>query len=392
MIYLIIFIIILSFSILIDFIGLKNSLDIPWYFLFFVLFLLMAFSYKLGGDTFNYLRDFEEFPTISELSFADIFEFKYSPFWVILVSTIKSIFNDFIALQILRSFFINAVVFWFANRFCKYRFTFVLFYYFYFYLYFNTEIQRESISICFFLLSIPYFLSSNWKKYYAIAAIALMFHYSSVIIFIFPFLKNLTFNIRNLLIVSISLFMIPKVVLLFFPPIFQELYDIYTSYQSNVYGYIYTFLCFIAFPSILLIIQRYFISDEYQFKDFTIIFYLFSIYAFFSPSISLRFFNYIIPVSIIFFINLLFELYQSKKASIIFLFFIIPSVLGYKLSEYIADTSSTQQGTRYYTIWYPYTHIFGINSKSQMQVIQKREDWIESHFTNMSDELKDLLF
>ena len=392
MIYLVLIFLFLLFSVLFDYKNLQLPSNLFWGGSFLILVFLMSFRYKLGGDTFNYMRDFASFPYFSELTIESFSGLKYAPLWIISFSFLKSIVNSFVFFQFVHAVFINGVIFWFINKYSRYRFSCVLFYFLYYYLYFNTEILRESVAICLFLLAVPSFLNNNWKRYYLIAVIAVLFHYSASILLLFPLLKNLRTNWLYYVISIIVLYVLSQIVLSFLPPIFSEIYNLYVVFEPNLGGYIYTTFCFILFPAAVLYIQRTYIDPKYIFHSFVFVFFLISVYTYFSPSIALRFFNYLIPLASIVFINLFGDLFEKKIAASLLMALFIPLILLFKSQEYFKDTSGVMVGTKFHLRWYPYTHVFAIDNKKQFEVVEKREKWVDLFFNNLVDDVKELSF
>ncbi len=378
-------------SILLDFYKLKVSKKWIWIFNLILFVSLVGFRYKLGGDTFNYMRDFEDSPYINNLSSDDLFGKKYSPLWIFFFSLIKSIWNDFVFFQLIHALFVNCIVFWFIGKYAKYVFTCILFYFFFFYLYFNTEILRESISICIFLLSVPSFIKKNWIKYFLIILLSILFHYSALVLLIFPLFRNMKIGVLNLLLIITSLYIIPEIVLQFLPPVIKLYYDEYVMYGLNIYGYLTNAFYFLLFPLLVLKLQRLVSNGDKDFDVFITIFFVITIYSFLAPSISMRFYNYLIPISTIYFIDLVGRLVDRKMASSMFLIVLLPSVFFYQTGKYFADRSDVIPNTRFYIIWHPYTSVFTKDLASQKNAINLREKWVDAHFVNLVEDLKELL-
>ena len=353
---------------------------------------MMALRYKLGGDTFNYMSDFKSFPYFGQLTFDSFAGLKYAPLWIVLFSLTKSLFGSFVYFQFVHAIFVNGIIFWFIQKYSRYKFASLALYFIYFYLYFNTEILRESISICLFLLAVPSFLEHKWKKYYALVIVAFLFHYSAIILFLFPLLKNLKTRVVYYLLALLLLYFVSLLVLSFLPPIFAELYKTYVVFEPNLGGYLYTTICFILFPALLLFIQKKYLAEDFVFNSLVFIFFLISVYTYLSPSIALRFFNYLIPITTIVFINFIGDLLVKRMAITSAVLFFIPCLLFFKSQEYLQDTSSIVPGTRFYFRWYPYTHVFGLESKAQFDVIEQRERWVDTYFNNLVDDVKELSY
>jgi len=391
MIYLIFLFFLVASAYLFDFVNLKVNQNIFWYLSFLMMFLLVSFRYKLGGDTFNYMRDFASFPTVSKLN-ADFFlGVKYSPLWIVFFSTLKTLYPSFIFLQIIHAILINCVIFWFFNKYSRYRFSCILFYFLYFYFYFNTEILRESIAVCLFLLSVPFYLKKDWRVYYTLSIVAILFHYSALVLLLFP-IFTLKINVIRIYILIFSVILIiPSLFIGFLPLPIQLYYEEYILYKSNFNGYLYILCCFIIFPYFLLKLNKRYDNSGFHLISFVPVFFLFSLYSFVSPSISLRFFNYLIPLSSVFVIDLIFNLLQEKSKKIFVLPFIVLLISAYKGNDYYADTSDVLPNSRFYIRWHPYTSIFTKQKKWQIDIIDKREKWVDMHYETLVDDLKDLV-
>jgi hypothetical protein len=391
MIYLIFLFFLVASAYLFDFVNLKVNHNVFWYLSFLMMFLLVSFRYKLGGDTFNYMRDFESFPTISKLN-ADFFlGAKYSPLWIVFFSTIKSLSPSFIFLQIIHAILINSVIFWFFNKYSKFRFSCILFYLLYFYFYFNTEILRESIAVCLFLLSVPFYLKKDWRVYFTLSIVAVLFHYSALVLLLFPIFTLKINVIRIYIQIFSAILIIPPLFIGLLPLPIQLYYEEYILYKPNYNGYLYILICFLIFPFFLWKLKNQLNQGGFDFKPFVPIFFLFSFYSFISPSVALRFYNYLIPITTLFVIELIADLMYRKLAKTFYLILFVPLILTYKAKDYFANTSNVLPNTRFSIIWYPYTSIFSKNQKWQINAIDKREKWVDAHFENLVDEFKDLV-
>ena len=139
-----------------------------YYFILLLMVLVSGFSYRLGADGPSYYHGYERFSN----NIGDLFCLRFynrfngnMPGWVIINTLIKSLGLNFTCLKLLHALFINSVIMLFLLRFTKWKFTSSLLYFIIQYPYFNFEILKESLSVAFFLLSVPYFLKSQYKKY-----------------------------------------------------------------------------------------------------------------------------------------------------------------------------------------------------------------------------------
>lgn len=98
------------------------------------------------------------------------------------------------------------------------------------------NVMRCSISICVFLYSITYVANRDFKKYYLLAFIALLFHKSSVIIFvIYPFFLKEVDYLKNRLL-QLGLFVSMFFVARGFETLFLSYSHLITFYQEMLGG------------------------------------------------------------------------------------------------------------------------------------------------------------
>lgn len=153
-----------------------------------IFILTMGFRYRIGNDTVQYeYYYYHSIPNILGLIKTNIFNFRFEPGFLLVISIIKTISPyDFTLFQIIFSAFINIVIFKFIYKNTSNVFLALLLYYFHSYIYFNTEIIRQATAICIFLLAWPYFIRKKWIRYYSLCLIALSMHYSAILCFLLP--------------------------------------------------------------------------------------------------------------------------------------------------------------------------------------------------------------
>ena len=130
MIYLLILLIIISFSLKYDFQGffLKRAKK-PYMFLCICFILLAGLRFFVGSDTHNYVYDFSVMPEISKLSEFHRLESRYQFGWDAFVCIIKSCFDNFVFVQLITATIVNVAIFWFIKRNTTNVFLAVMFYY-----------------------------------------------------------------------------------------------------------------------------------------------------------------------------------------------------------------------------------------------------------------------
>lgn len=186
--YFVIFISISIFSFFIDFSKsrlIRFLLYLPIFFLFISLYYFREAS--IGTDTVNYIRIFQDIIRTHNIveysldknieigfSFAVYFLSLFSHNYFFIFAGLTSIvyINLIIAIN---NFKLNNVLS-FASLFCVFQIYFQSF-----------NILRQAIALSFAILAVSYLLNSNNKKFLILCFMAFLFHYSSVLIFLFFF-------------------------------------------------------------------------------------------------------------------------------------------------------------------------------------------------------------
>lgn len=189
MIYLFI-ISILFFQIYIfDFKKVKSHRSLNFYMILILLILISGLRYRIGVDTIRYTYNYEQIPSINNLSLSDFKNSLYEPLYFIMSVIAKSVSRDFVAMQLLHSLFINTVILTFIRKHTKYFFTGILFYFIFCFANFNFEVMRESVAISFFLLAYKHIISRNWFAYYIFVVFAILSHSAAFILIFIPFIS-----------------------------------------------------------------------------------------------------------------------------------------------------------------------------------------------------------
>src|SRR5690606_32632925 len=182
-----------------DFFGNRIGKDFWWNFNFILLVALAGFRWEVGGDSLTYQNAYENnLLTLGEYFSGSIFTEGWEPGFVFLMTLSKSLISEFWFFQIIHALIVNYVMFRFLRRYTTYGFLSLFIYYSFNYLYFNTEILRESLAICVFVMMYEELKQKNIRKYYFLNIIAIAFHYSALILLIFPILSRLRLTVRNL--------------------------------------------------------------------------------------------------------------------------------------------------------------------------------------------------
>lgn len=186
MIYFLLFVVLLFGSARFDFLhkhkGRSFWLCVEW----LMLVSIVAFRYKIGGDTLVYMDEYEQYPRLDQLEKFKFQEADYKPLWYVLCALCKSINESFAFFQLVHAVILNTVIVWFLKKNTKWVFTGVFLYGLFFYLNFNTEILRASLAVCVFLLGYKYLLQRRWIIYLLLCVIAYGFHTEALAMLIMP--------------------------------------------------------------------------------------------------------------------------------------------------------------------------------------------------------------
>lgn len=272
--------------------------------------ILFGLRYKLGWDTQQYMVYYYNFPDLAHASYAseeqyDMMQPGFKLLWMIL----KSISDEFWVFQIVLSIFVNAVVMWFFKSHTKYWFTALLIYYVCFCIYFNTEIQREVISICIFLLSYKSLMTRRWVKYYICAFLAFMFHVSAAMLFFYPLLVffPIKFN-KKLLIPLLFIALLGYIVTNYFTQIVSLLGGGVFSNKFLNYGTQYTrgdltknwllvrLFLYSIFPAIIVYIYKFRLKRKIPFETFICLMMIFGVSIVVLAEMGVRLTNYCRPL------------------------------------------------------------------------------------------------
>lgn len=199
-------------SFLFDFSKRYTKYSFPYYFFCIsVLILVAGLRYRVGSDTLIYQNFFETVPPISRLNYIYIFfNNNFEPGWIVFNSLIKSFGLNFYSLQLLHAIFLNSVIGILIWKVTKYRYLSLFCYVIILYPNFNFEIMRQSISISFFIWGYFKLIEKKYALFYFLISLALIFHYSAVILIFIPFIERyiakLIFRPFILLIISIMIY------------------------------------------------------------------------------------------------------------------------------------------------------------------------------------------
>ena len=171
------------------------------------LVLIAAFSYGVGNDTYAYKQIFQYTPTLSELDWGYFITQRSQPLYVLLSSTCKTIYNDFLTVQLLQvSLFYHSL--YLLLRKLDLRKFWVLFLFFGYCYLVELSARRESLGLAFCFYAMYFYLENKWRYYYLFVVIGFFFHTGVLIFAFFPLFKHLgklSFGYVVLIMIGVSL-------------------------------------------------------------------------------------------------------------------------------------------------------------------------------------------
>lgn len=177
------------------------------------LILIAGLRYGVGGDTFQYMKDFELhyeglLPNLWDTIDWQFHRVGYMPLWTSLNVLLRAVTDSFIVFQLIHALIVNGIICWVVRRHTQYGFLFLLVYFVLgtFFI-FNTEVMRESLAIAVGLVGIECWMSGKKVWFWVLLLLAVGFHVSAVVLAIFPFL-NISLSRRNIIIFALGSFVI----------------------------------------------------------------------------------------------------------------------------------------------------------------------------------------
>ena len=323
---------------------------------FVYLTLLIGLRFEVGGDTINYMYDYEWRVPLSEWtpSLLD----KFQPGYVFLCSLAKSISPDFYVFQLIHVFILNLFIYIYVNKTAEYKFLSFAAVYFLCYIYFSTEILRESLAVLVFLFNYDNYRNSRWLKYYWGVLISCLFHISAVFLLILPVLSWLKFDRKFIFILLVGVFAVVFLdeifILLSRVAVVGEKVSAHAGMSSlGFFADLMGVLRRTIFPCMAICLIKYGMKLKFKFENPIAIMALFGVASFFSPIIFGRSVNYFIIFFAIAFADAIGTMVISKRvacrnnAKILILTFLL--VYG---SEYVMY-NRYERFLPYYSIFNP---------------------------------------
>lgn len=387
MIYL--FVVVFSFFlVLLDSINRKSkTICIANFYCLFLLFLLLVFvtgfRYRVGIDTLNYMENYSQVPSLADFSWEYFFEGDYEFLYVLLVNISRVFSDSFFSFQFLQVAIVNTVIFRFAIKYSANVYIYIFLYIMMGYLYFNTEILRESIAICCFILSWEYLQNGDYKKYYAWVVIALLGHYSASFCLFLPCIKkmklriNFLFVLLGVLLISIlGVGLLVNNIDLLASILPKNLLGKIYAYFVNDYnrlgpmGILFGLIFNVCTPLMLIYLSnKKNVVRNKEIEAFICLYVIVSILGIFFIIFS-RFNNYLLPIYILYLCNFISERRERFKKQSIFNMVFTGWILLAFIYPYLKSTEDVASGTHFYNRWVPYHSVF-----DPLQVPERERLW-----------------
>lgn len=152
---------------------------------------LVAFRYGVGVDTPNYMEAFTYIPKLQDLDYYSFLLFRFQPLYTITNSLCKTIFDDFVLVQILHAaLFYHSL--YLLLKVLDVRKIYILFFFFCdVYWRPGMSAMREGYALAFCFYALYYYLQHRWILYYLLVLIGFGYHTGAILFVIFPFIYML---------------------------------------------------------------------------------------------------------------------------------------------------------------------------------------------------------
>lgn len=310
--------------------------------------LLMGLRYRVGIDTMNYMSSYDYTPNFSNFFENDFTETRFEPGYLLLCALCRLVTKEFWLLQLVHALILNVCVFIFIYRKTRNPFTGIAIYFVLTWLYFNTEVMRESLAIAIFLLNYENLRKQRWIAYYLLTLVSISFHYSAVILWLFPLVRYMKLNFWYIAACISILFAMPLIeyygeritIISVADRVMQNVNGAETlNLNWRLANTIQSLIC----PVLAMIIYRK-CSVTTEVKSYILLHIWLGIGAFTVPIIFSRFTNYTQMFVVVYIANLLFHLKNN-----LFLKHSMVLILCMSQLLYYAEM---------YRRWYPYESIF----------------------------------
>ena len=164
--------------------------------IYIVLAILSALRYGVGADTPSYMVAYEYIPNIKDLNESTFLFFRFQPLYIIVNSICKTIYQDFVVVQIIQCILFFHSFYLLIDYFHIKKMYLLLIFYCYVYFSSGMTLMRESYALAFCFYGIYfYYKFGKVKWFYILNIIGFFFHSSVIVLFIIPILNK--FKLRK---------------------------------------------------------------------------------------------------------------------------------------------------------------------------------------------------
>lgn len=338
-----------------------------------ILILLAGLRNHVGGDTFNYIYHFDQWPNLQELFSTKLSLSEVSqPLWFLINCILKTIYPDFVVVQIFHAIVVNFLIFRFIKKTTDKVFIATLFVYCIVWWNFNFEIMRESLCVVIYLNSLLELKRKKVSRFILFSIPCLLIHYFSFVIIVFTLLVYYLNNRTTILLIGVII-----LVLLVFRDIFSNIAleiafmtaeDLSERLEDYIYGDVYgttslnlfgVFLKLLLLLQPILVIYSYYTDKKTNSLDskLLMLYILFFIITAVFPIFS-RFLNYLMVLLIIASINYLIPNKRKRTLPyyVVYLLFIYNMMAG--INEFYTPSPSYSGNNKYDCRYIPYKNVF----------------------------------
>lgn len=369
MIYTLIFFYLLIFSIYFDlYFEQRQNNDFSLRLIYFLLFLVAAFRYRLAPDSVFYEYYVRELVLdFSDLTLGYLAEQKFQPLWIFISSISKSL-GSYLVLQVAVSYFVLMTIYKFIKRYTIYQHSATLVFYMVFYHYLAMEILRESIAIALFLWAVIYSRKNSALSLIFIF-MAFLFHRFALIlmplflIVHFRFSTRFVFFSSVIVVLLMSLLKAPLetiqlVISILIPTVSLSGYEV--EKELSLFGYIYFVikcvipLLIVYYSARRLKVMANFPVEKQYFISFTLIFASLVVIRITSVPFIERIMNYVLLFVIVLSVEAIVTFLRYQQSYIRLLVGIATSFLVAAYSILPMLNVNPNTGMPSYIRYYPY--------------------------------------
>lgn len=379
MIYLIILLFVVVFSLKCDFNDSHNysSGKLQAFYFLFILFVAIAgFRYNIGGDTIGYAAKFDQYPLLKDFTAADISDIheRFQPGWVLLASICRTIVDNFLLLQFVHVLIVNIVLFRFFRKYSINYITCIALYFCVFYLIWNTEILRGSIAAVMGLLFFEAFERKKNTLAILCGIASYLFHVSGIMVLFLLLASKIKLSKKGdyvffiLCLLGSQLWaVLPSVTSFYLNSLFGEAnVDPYFSQEElhnlNIFGLTIFYAKYLVLPIFVIIYHR---KNVDKFKDFSVYIWLYIFLIMLSKySIAFTRLSYFfLPFYIIGIVDAFSYLYKQGTIPKSAVILVIGLYLYIFQIQLLSPENHREELYKFqYERYYPYQSVFGDNS------------------------------